>query len=356
MAHKLLSEKQLSTFCGSLAMMLRSGVALTDAVALFSGEDASFYSDGDSALPTGLQRVSERLGEALERGESFASAAEETGVFPEYAIGVLRAAEVSGRLDEALERLARYFESQNRLFDRLRSAVVYPVLLMLLMCIVLSVLVFGILPVFMRVYDSLTGSISASTYAYIPAANVIGVVSLVLALVVGVALLILALVIRSPEGRGKLRGKLERSRLTRRAFRLLAVSEMMDTVSTLLASGSDETAALDFYLRQGTGGTLDMIMRECRADMDGGTTFCRALLRRQVLPAVHAQMLLTGEESGTLPRSMELVSRHLAQEAEDALCGVIDGIEPVLIAFLTVSVGFTLLSVMLPLLGIVYGL
>ena len=64
----------------------------------------------------------------------------------------------------------------------------------------------------------------------------------------------------------------------------------------------------------------------------------------------------TGEESGTLPRSMELVSRHLAQEAEDALCGVIDGIEPVLIAFLTVSVGFTLLSVMLPLLGIVYGL
>ena len=99
-----------------------------------------------------------------------------------------------------------------------------------------------------------------------------------------------------------------------------------------------------------------MIMRECRADMDGGTTFCRALLRRQVLPAVHAQMLLTGEESGTLPRSMELVSRHLAQEAEDALCGVIDGIEPVLIAFLTVSVGFTLLSVMLPLLGIVYGL
>ena len=75
MAHKLLSEKQLSTFCGSLAMMLRSGVALTDAVALFSGEDASFYSDGDSALPTGLQRVSERLGEALERGESFAAAA-----------------------------------------------------------------------------------------------------------------------------------------------------------------------------------------------------------------------------------------------------------------------------------------
>lgn len=356
MAVKQLSDGQLSAFCTGLSMMLSSGVALTDAIGLFSAENAAFASEDDSRGSAQLKCASEELSALLERGETLADAAEKTGAFPAYAVGVLHAAEISGRLDEALERLGRYYASRNRLFERLRSAVVYPVFLILLMGIVLSVLLFGILPAFTRLYNSITGSLASSVYAYVPAANLIGTVSLILSIIVGAALLTLSLLICSAEGRGKLRGTLERLRPTRRALRLLAASEMTDTVATLLASGSDEIAALDFYLRQKNGGALIDTLHECREDMVGGTSLCRALLRHRALPAIHTQMLLGGEESGTLPAAMEMVSRQLSKEAEDALCERIDGIEPILIGFLTVSVGFTLLSVMLPLLGIVYGL
>lgn len=78
----------------------------------------------------------------------------------------------------------------------------------------------------------------------------------------------------------------------------------------------------------------------------------QAFLRHKVLPPLYARMLQGGSESGSLPAAMESVALRMGQEAENALCRLIDDIEPVLIGFLTVSVGFTLLSVMLPLLGI----
>ena len=356
MAEKLLSEKQLSAFCSGLAMMLRSGVPQSDAVALLAREDAAPYAHGDAALASGLHRAAGLIGEYMEAGDDFSAAAEKTGMFPEYALGVFRTAEFSGRLDDALDRLARYYEGQNRLVERLRGAVVYPVALMLLMCVVLAVLVFAVLPVFLRVYSSMTGSLSASAFAYVPAANAIGRISLILSLIVGAAMLVLAFLVRSPNGRERLRPALEKNRLTCRALRMLSASQITGTVSTLLLSGADEITALDYALRRSMGGALDTVMKECRSDMESGMSLCRALQRRQVLPVMYAQMLLGSEESGMLPQTMEYVSRQLAEDAENALCAVIDGIEPVLIGYLTVTVGFTLLSVMLPLLGILNGL
>lgn len=356
MSEKILSETQLSAFCGGLAMMLRSGIPPSDAVALLAAADASSGVHGDAALTDGLRRAAARIGGYMETGDDFSSAAEKTGMFPEYALGVFRTAEISGRLDGALDRLSRYYESQSRLVERLRGAVAYPMVLMLLMCAVLAVLVFAVLPVFLRVYSSMTGSLAASAFAYVPAANAVGRISLILSLLAGVMMLVPALLVRSPNGREKLRPLLEKNRFTRRAFRMLSVSQLMGMISALLLSGADEAAALDYALRRNGGGLPDTVMKECRSDMGSGMSLCRALRHRQVLPVLYAQMLLAGEESGTLPQTMEHISLRLAEDAENALCAVIDGIEPVLIGYLTVTVGFTLLSVMLPLLGVMNGL
>lgn len=344
MAVQILSEEQISVFCRSLAMMLRSGVTMQEAVELF-------VQDGDDASPL-LHSTAQQMEKALGEGQSFAQTARDTGAFPEYALGVFSMAELSGRLDEVLDRLADYYDRQHALNERLRSTLTYPVALLLMMCGVLSVLVFSVLPMFVRVYNSLTGSLAASSYAYVLAASLIGRVSLVLAVAVSAVLLVLAVMLHTQKGREKLNGPMERSRFTRKAARQLAVSQMADTVSTMLASGTEEDSALEQCIRQTSHTGLRTALQACRSDMQQGTGMAQAFLRHKVLPPLYARMLQGGSESGSLPAAMESVALRMGQEAENALCRLIDDIEPVLIGFLTVSVGFTLLSVMLPLLGI----
>lgn len=344
MAVQILSEEQISVFCRSLAMMLRSGVTMQEAVELF-------VQDGDDASPL-LHSTAQQMEKALGEGQSFAQTACDTGAFPEYALGVFSMAELSGRLDEVLDRLADYYDRQHALNERLRSTLTYPVALLLMMCCVLSVLVFSVLPMFVRVYNSLTGSLAASSYAYVLAASLIGRVSLVLAVAVSAVLLVLAVMLHTQKGREKLNGPMERSRFTRKAARQLAVSQMADTVSTMLASGAEEDSALEQCIRQTSHTGLRTALQACRSDMQQGTGMAQAFLRHKVLPPLYARMLQGGSESGSLPAAMESVALRMGQEAENALCRLIDDIEPVLIGFLTVSVGFTLLSVMLPLLGI----
>lgn len=344
MAVQILSEEQISVFCRNLAMMLRSGVTMQEAVELF-------VQDGDDASPL-LHSTAQQMEKALGEGQSFAQTARDTGAFPEYALGVFSMAELSGRLDEVLDRLADYYDRQHALNERLRSTLTYPVALLLMMCGVLSVLVFSVLPMFVRVYNSLTGSLAASSYAYVLAASLIGRVSLVLAVAVSAVLLVLAVMLHTQKGREKLNGPMERSRFTRKAARQLAVSQMADTVSTMLASGAEEDSALEQCIRQTSHTGLRTALQACRSDMQQGTGMAQAFLRHKVLPPLYARMLQGGSESGSLPAAMESVALRMGQEAENALCRLIDDIEPVLIGFLTVSVGFTLLSVMLPLLGI----
>ena len=344
MAVQILSEEQISVFCRSLAMMLRSGVTMQEAVELF-------VQDGDDASPL-LHSTAQQMEKALGEGQSFAQTARDTGAFPEYALGVFSMAELSGRLDEVLDRLADYYDRQHALNERLRSTLTYPVALLLMMCGVLSVLVFSVLPMFVRVYNSLTGSLAASSYAYVLAASLIGRVSLVLAVAVSAVLLVLAVMLHTQKGREKLNGPMERRQFTRKAARQLAVSQMADTVSTMLASGAEEDSALEQCIRQTSHTGLRTALQACRSDMQQGTGMAQAFLRHKVLPPLYARMLQGGSESGSLPAAMESVALRMGQEAENALCRLIDDIEPVLIGFLTVSVGFTLLSVMLPLLGI----
>lgn len=147
---------------------------------------------------------------------------------------------------------------------------------MLMMCGVLAVLVFAVLPMFERVYDNLTGSLLSSSYAYVLAATLIGRISLVFAGLLGIVLLVLAFGMRSDKGREKLRNTMETSRFTRKAAWLLAVSEVMDTLSALLASGTDEDSALALCIEQTRHKKLHKALEKCREETQMGVGIATA--------------------------------------------------------------------------------
>lgn len=342
MADTMLSQTQISTYFRSMAMLLRAGETAGQAC----DEARKFYEENEHGA---LARVAGAMAEAIEGGSlSFAEAAEKTGVFPVYALGMLRVKNDTGRLEAALDGLADYYERQEALNQRLRSNLTYPVVLLLLMCAVLSVLVFSVLPMFEKVYNSLTGSLAASSYAYVSAAGTIGRVSLTAAAAVSLVLLVLTLYLRRASGWEKLQGPMETFPLTRKASRLLAVSRLLDTLSTLLSSGASQEAAMETAVALIDHRLLRQVMEENRS---GSIT--ENLLDAGVLPSLYSRVLLfAARKTGSLSISLMDISTRLEQEAEAEMAAIIDSTEPVLIGFLTVAVGLTLVSVMLPLLGI----
>lgn len=338
---KKLELSQISVFCYSIGMMLNAGVSVSEACGIYA-------EDGDSEIADAAKQISEHM----ENGESFARAAELSGAFPAYALGVFRMAEYAGRLDDALERLAEYFERQEALNRRLRNTLIYPVVLMLMMCCVLAVLVFAVLPMFEKVYGSLTGGILVSSYAYVVAAAWIGRVGLAAAGLVSAVLLCLASCMSWEKGRDWLNRRMETFRLTKKASWMLAVSKLADILSTLLASGTDSNSAMDLAIDLTDHSILRKTLEQCREKMRRGESLGTSLFRAGVFPALYGRMLASGNETGNLSDTLERLSDRMGKDAEAALIGIIDAMEPVLIGFLTVAVGLTLLSVMLPLLGI----
>ena len=336
---KTLTAMQLCDFCAQTAAMLHSGCSLEDSCGALS-------QDGADETARAAGEIASRLSE----GRTFAESARLTGVFPEYALGVLGTAEQSGRLDESLERLSDYYRRQEELLQKMRSSLTYPAALLGMMCMVLAVLVFWVLPMFRGVYNSLTGSLHASAYSYVSAAGVIGTVGLVVSALLAASLLVLTFIMRREAGREALRGPLEKLPLTRQALYKLALSRLTDTLSTVLASGMDPREAMETALSQCDHQELPEMLSGSPERLSLGESF--AVVLAPVLPARDARMLRVGETSGSLTDALEQLSGRLGKEAEDSIAGLIDSVEPALMGFLTVSVGLTLLSVMLPLLGI----
>lgn len=215
MAAKILRSLAVSAFCEDMAMMLAAGIQVDDALSLMRGDS------GDGPLYDAASAVLERV----QMGEPLAEAVEQCGYFPAYAAQLVAAGEAAGRTESVLKSLAVYYETQDKLEKRLKSAVIYPAVLLFLMAGVLAVLVARVLPVFTDVYTGLAGSVAASSYAYITAANIIGWASLCLVIVLTALLLTGAAAARTQHGNGLFRTLFEKLPFTSAAARRLAEAQ-----------------------------------------------------------------------------------------------------------------------------------
>ena len=171
---------------------------------------------------------------------------EQTGALPGYAVRMIAAGEKAGRTEAVLNSLARYYASQARLQKKLRSAVVYPAVLLGLMAAILAVLLAWVLPVFTGVYEGLVGDIATSSYGYIRLAYWVGGGALAATLVLAVLVAAGAALGRTRRGpRPVLSRVFQRLPLTAAASRKLAVAQLAGALDIFIASGLDADAAME---------------------------------------------------------------------------------------------------------------
>lgn len=342
MATKELSSLAVSIFCEDLAMMLQAGIQPDEAAGLLAEDSSS----------EAFQQAARSMQKSLILGSSLSQAADESGIFPQYAVKMIAAGELSGRTDTVLRSLSRHYAGKDQLEKKLKSAVVYPGVLLGLMALILVVLVTKVLPVFTSVYESLSGSLAASSFSYIRIAYFVGWAGLLITLLLAVVLLTGLALSRTTAGRTKLSALFEKLPFTAAASRRLALAHFSSALSVFIASGVDTDTALEAAGAMTDHRGVSEQVERCKQSMASGTGLATAIFEEKLFEPLYGRMLVSGARSGQLESVLAHLGELFQQDADTALDRLIDSIEPILAGFLTVIVGSTLLSVMLPLISI----
>lgn len=343
MSKHLLDNLGVSAFCESMAMMVQSGIRTDEAVGLLA-ESAAGEKEGP--LSRGLAVMKEKL----ELGESLSTAMRETGCFPDYALSMVEAGESSGRLEDILFRLSRYYADQKTIAEKLKSAVTYPAAMLVLIIAVLAAMLVMVLPAFTGVYDKLTGSLGASAYAYVRWAYAFCWIALAV-MVLLAALLVIGLLLWRSKGRGLVEKALRRFPTAASILNGMGMFRFTSALSTFLASGEMQDEAVANSLPMADCPPMEEKLRRCVERMEEGHSIAQAAYDESLFEPVYGRMLLAGERSGNLEAVLERLTGLLEEDCGNKVDRLVGVVDPLLSGILMVTVGLSLLSVMLPLIG-----
>lgn len=345
MATTVLESSAVSAFCESVAIMLAAGIQTDEAVSLL----------GENMERGSFKNACNAVYARLIAGETLADALKHSGSFPNHVVDMVRVGEVSGRLEPTLRTLAVYYDEEGRLFAKMRSSIIYPAALLCVMSVILAFTVAVILPVFVNVYESLSGDLAAGSFNTVNISIGIGWAALAITLVCTAFVLIMAVAMRSEGGRHRLMSLAEKLPGTRGTMHQLALSRFTSALATYVASGIDTDTAMKEAVAMVDHRSLKAQLERAREemlDLTAPKSLAQAITDSGVFEPVYARMLTIGARSGSVENVLGRLSLTFFDDAIVKMDRLVDGVEPMLAAFLTIAVGATLVSVMLPLIGI----
>lgn len=346
MSSTLLTNQETAYLCRSLSGLLHAGISVGEGCYLLCQE-----SSGDS------RQILSGLCSAMDEGISFADALDSVLCFPASTVGLIRAGEYAGKLEEALLSCARFHETQDQIRRQLKNALGYPLILLCLMFLVVGVLLIQVLPVFDSVYASLGTRLTGISAGLLYLGQWLKQALPGLAVLVPAVLAAAAVLFRIPRTKSFLISRftlLGDDRGIRRMFNnaLFAQALAMGIGSGLTP---EEAVSLGGQLLKDSPAAAGRC-RQCLQQIEEGTDFDKALGSGQLLPPAACRMLSLGLRSGNADRILEDIATRMLEDAEMALQDRISKIEPALVLISSVLVGSILLSVMLPLMQILTAL
>jgi len=342
------SGRDLSIFCRQFATMMNAGVSLVRCLAVLEEQTGSVR----------LRQIIRDIQATVEAGETLSRALTKyPGVFSNLFVGLVRAGEVGGVLDETLNRLSTFLEEDQRLKRKVRSAMTYPSLVVVFATGMVLGLVTFILPRFMELFTELDiKQLPAPTQVLVDFSNFMKTKWYLL--ILGVVLLYVAFsrYVRTRTGKrqwdwirlripvfGKLNHKVSLARFSR-------------TLSTLLVSGVPILQALETVAGAVDNEIMADAIMSARAAIREGERIGDPLAKSGLFPPMVVQMIAIGEETGSLDAMLSKIADFYESEVEATLQSLTAALEPVMIVGLGGVVGFIVISMFLPLIAVVNSL
>ena len=343
MFSKGVSIKDIAIFCRQFCTMIKSGITIIKALDILQlqTENKKF------------RKVLEIVYTDVQKGSSLSDSMRRQPIFPDLLVNMIEAGEMSGNLDSILERMAVHFEKENKIINKIRSAMVYPIVLAVAAVSVVTFLLIFILPTFIGMFSSSGVTLPGPTRLLIAISKFItNFWYLIIAFIIGLVILIQFL-LRTEQGRLRW----DSMKLTLPAIggpiRKIITSRFTRTLSTLLSSGMSLMQALEITARVvGNKVAFNGIMF-AREEMRKGLDLAGPIQRTGIFPPMVDSMIRIGEESGTLDEILESTALFYDEEVETALVKLTGLLEPAMLIFMAVIIGFIVISMAMPMFAMV---
>lgn len=344
---KQLSPQYLSTFCMELRLLLRAEIEIGKGLTMLHG------GHGDKAS----KALSKLFLKSAESTAPLSKALEESGLFPQYLSETVRLGEVSGRLDEALASLSAYYKRISRLSYCLRSAFLYPLMLFVAMTAVVIVLVTQVMPIFQEIYVQMGTQMSPLAVSllnfgiWLSSVQAILLFSLAAFLIVGLSMYSIP-----PVRRTAARGFGDRFG-DRGVFGRVSSTKFASAMSLAVSSGLDPSTSLSLArdICRGSYGICKKVYA-CKEYLENGDSLEQCLSKARIFSERDSRLLALGKSAGMAGEVIEEIARHSEEKIVRELDAKIVRLGPAFVIATSVIVGLTLLSVMLPTIGVLSSL
>lgn len=343
------SQKEILFFTRQFATLFASGVPIVQAFEALIGQVKN----------KNFRKVLIQMRNDIEKGSSLADAMKKhPRVFSSLYVNMVRAGEEGGMLDKVLFRMADYFEKMIRLRRKIIGAMIYPSIVIAVAILVVAIIMVFVIPTFAKLFGEMGLQLPLPTRITIALSNFMVQAGIFIILGIIGFFIFIKLFRRTDKGK-----KITDSILLK--FPLLGVillkaslSRFARTLGTLLGSGVPILNSMEISARASGNKVIEDVVIEMKEDITAGKSLTEVLKSRpELFPPIFIQMVNVGESTGGTDEMLNKVSDFYDEEVDNAVANLMNMLEPALIVFLGVTIGFIVISLYLPIfkLGEVVG-
>jgi len=338
---KPITTKDIAVFSRQLATMMKAGVPMVQA----------FDIVGESHSNPSMAKLIMQIKANVEAGGTLASAlSEHPAQFDDLFVSLVDAGEQSGALETLLEKIATYKEKSEALKSKIKKAMTYPIIVLIVAVIVSAILLIFVVPTFAEMFKDFGAELPAFTLFVVGLSD----------LLVENVWLFIAVIAGFVYGfkQAKTRSKAFRDALDQLALKLPAIgiltinssiARFSRTLSTMFAAGVPLVEAMDSVAGASGNSVYQKAIMQVKDDIATGTTLQASLSQnKQLFPNMLIQMVGIGEESGALDEMLDKVADYYEAAVDDAVDNLTAMLEPMIMAFLAVVIGGLVIAMYLP--------
>jgi type IV pilus assembly protein PilC len=341
---KKVGAKELAVFTRQFSVMIDAGLPLVQCIDILAEQqNNAFFKD-----------VLRQVRQNVEEGATlFAALEKHPKVFDSLYTHMVEAGETGGVLDLILQRLATLIEKVVKLKRSLVSASIYPSAVVLVAIAAIAVIMIVVIPQFEQIFIGLLGP---GELLPLPTRIVMGISSFLagwggLGLLIGIisAAVATKFYYKTPKGRWQIDSLMLKLPIFGSILRKIGVARFSRILSTLLSSGVPILQSLDITAKTAGNVVIEDAVLKVRAGVERGENFVDPLKATNVFPHMVGQMIGVGEQTGALDAMLGKIADFYEEEVDTAIADLLSMIEPVLIAFLGITIGSIVVSMYLPL-------
>ncbi len=335
-----ISTKDISLFCRQFASILRSGVTLVQGLEMLSQQTENKT----------LKKALVNMHEEVQKGNSLSDAMRlHEDKLPPMLINMIEAGEVSGTLDETLETMATHYEKDYKLKAKVKGAMTYPIVILVVAIAVVILMLVKVVPMFVSMFES-NDELPGPTRLLLSISEGLQKNGLVMLLIIIMAGIMFKIYFSTENGKSTIHRLFLRLPLLGTLQIKVFTARIARTLGTLMRTGVDITKSISLTSKTITNTIVNRGLMDVEAQVNQGRSLYGPIKDLNMFPPMLENMIMLGEESGTLEDMLVRTADFYEEEVEREIDKLTSLIEPIIIVLLGGVVAFIVLSIMLPML------